>query len=236
MNDATESGRQDAPDGVSPAAAPVHARLADQRGALAAFGLLVAVFGVLLWWLFGYDLAAGEAAAERGSDAPSVSPQLAERSGEADTTRAPGQAAFHPVTEPVAETECADVSFGQMVGWFEANPCERVIRGLYETGVDDSRALVSLAVVTMPAAEEAEEFLSIAQLGGTGNVSDLVRDSSVEVPGAVTVSGEQYASQRDGSDVTIVEASFVPGEGADSQFASIDEAAEEAMRLATELR
>ncbi|PRX51038.1 hypothetical protein B0I33_101190 [Prauserella shujinwangii] len=179
--------------------------------------VLVAVVSGLIWWLIRHDSGvAGQPAA-----APREDPLT---SGE-----------FHYVTAsgPETSTDCAGNAYGDVAGWFAEHPCERVVRALYSTESAGARALVSVVVVTMPSAAEAQRLKVITDTEGTGNVNDLVRDGTANLPGAPQVAGGEYESRSAGRELTIVECAFFDGHSDDALLARI---AEDALKLSAALR
>lgn len=201
--------------------------------------LLVAVLSGFIWWLIRHDPApdpaAGASSPEQSEtttgDGPSSPPGQDEPT--APSAIEAGEFRFDSVAEPQATKRCARVSYGEVRGWFRRHQCERVVRGLYATSKDGARAIVSIVVVTMPDFGEADQLKRLTDTSGTGNVSDLLRDGTVQIPGAPKVSGGSYASKASGQNVTIIEAAFFDGH---SDPALLDRIAAEALRVATHLR
>ncbi|MDV6012132.1 hypothetical protein [Haloechinothrix sp. LS1_15] len=245
MREATSAHDRDDQDGdsVTSGRHAVLWRWVGERIVTVVVGLgTVAVLAGLGWWLFAYGLAdTGRSGEERAGDDVS-----APAAGEADSAEQPdaslpgspeplevGEYVFEPVVTPDTGDDCVAVSYGQVQWWFSEYPCERVVRGLYETRVDGQRVLTSVVTVTMPDGERARQLQGITDTPGAGNISDLVLDGTVDEPTVPGLAGTHYASQVDDTVVTIVEA--------DSVETALDpgvlaELAEEALRLATALR
>nr|WP_208416593.1 hypothetical protein [Saccharomonospora amisosensis] len=199
----------------SPPAAP------PQRGprlVLYAVGLVaVAVVSGLVWWLI--------------RSGGGVSGQVAAPTEENPLTS--GEFSYTVVAGPQTSTDCAGNAYGDVASWFTQHPCERVVRALYTTRSGEARALVSVVVVTMPTATEAQQLKLITDTDGTGNVNDLVRDGTASLPGAPSVAGGEYHSKSEGKEVTIVESEFY-GEHTDD--ALLPRIGSDALRLSAALR
>ena len=105
---------------------------------------------------------------------------------------------------PVAATDCAANSYGQIKQWLAQHPCRHLSRALYTTSAGTARALVSVAVVTLSSPEEAQQLKKLADTDGTGNVNDLVRDGTATIAGAPKLADGDYLSCTNGAAVTIV--------------------------------
>lgn len=206
---------------------------------LAVAMLAVAVVSGLIWWLIRHDpeppapgagnpvpadsSATGSTDADDGTPSSSTVP---------DTIEA-GRFTYTALALPDVRKDCAKVSYGQVEDWFEDRPCEHVVRGLYSTKEDGARALVSVAVVTMPDAEQAKELKTLTDTSGTGNVSDLQRDGSVPTPGAPRVAGGGYASNIVDNTVTVIESAFYDGH---RDRSLLNEITSEALGIAKHMR
>lgn len=210
-------------------------RAIGERRVLAAMGLLaVAVLSGFAWWLIRYDPPPSRVSA--------VQPEVSSTPTTARTSKSPAKPSravnpsrftFAPAVTPETGDDCAVASYGEVSSWFWEHPCKRVVRGLYTTSKKNARALVSVIVVTMPSSEQARELKVLTDTDGTGNVADLQRDGSVQIPGAPDVAGGEYASDVSGNNVTIVEAEFFDGYQHRLLLAEITR---EALRVATSLR
>ncbi|WP_307849548.1 hypothetical protein [Qaidamihabitans albus] len=144
-----------------------------------------------------------------------------------------GEFRYTVAAGPDESADCAGNSYGDVAEWFGEHPCEQVARALYSTETDGARALVSVVLVTMAEAATAQQLKVITDTEGTGNVNDLVRDGSANLPGAPQVAGGEYQSTARGREVTIVESAFFDGHTDEDLLARI---AEDALRLAEHLR
>ncbi|WP_252365146.1 hypothetical protein [Saccharomonospora piscinae] len=144
-----------------------------------------------------------------------------------------GPYTYEVVGGPEEATDCSANSYGDMIDWFAGNPCERVLRGLYTVQEGQARALVSVVTVTMPAGGAAQQLKAVTDTDGTGNVHDLARDGTVQLPGAPVVANGEYHSVVDGRDVTIVEAAFFAEH---SDPALLEKISTDAVRLTEHLR
>ncbi|NIH81292.1 hypothetical protein [Amycolatopsis viridis] len=156
--------------------------------------VVVAVVAGLVWWLVRAP----------GDSSPSPSPS------------APAKEFQFALTDgPVAATDCAANSYGQIKQWFAQHPCQRLVRALYTANAGTARALVSVAVVTLPAPEGARQLKKLADTDDTGNVTDLVRDGTAQIPEAPKLADGYYASRVQGSALTIVLSAYFDGRAVD---------------------
>lgn len=161
--------------------------------------LLVAVLAGLLWWVIRHDPV-------RPVAHPVPSQQ---RTGHTQGPLTDGDYDYTVADGPAQTADCVPHSYGEIHDWFDDHPCEQLDRGLYTTTDEDgNRALVSVSVVTMPTHDEASELYDMAFDDGTGNISDLARESAELPSDAPKVSDGEYKSKIVGSRVTIVEANF----------------------------
>lgn len=202
---------------------------------LAAALLAVAVFSGFVWWLIRHEPdpvtpAAGEPAATTPatSEGETSSPTEATTPSEVEA----GRFTFTPQAPTDVTADCASVSYGKVQRWLAGNPCQRVSRGVYATTVGDVKALVSVVAVTMPGSGKAAELKGITDTSGTGNVSDMLRDGTLTLPGTPRVAGGNYASSVAGNKVTIIESAFYR-EHRDQ--ALLDEITTQALEVATHL-
>jgi hypothetical protein len=207
------------------------------RRVLFAVGLVaVAVLAGFLWWLIRYE--------------PEPEPVGRPQAGGVPSEQAPDGTTAQPTTKPAPTVQagrfefeglaphhmsesCDKASYGKVRSWLEDHPCERVVRGLYATRADDARAMVSISVVTMPTEADAQQLKKLTDTSGTGNVSDLLRDGTVQVPGAPEVAGGNYESSATGNAVTIIESAFF---GDTKNQALLDEITAQALQVAATMR
>lgn len=221
---------------VAPAPAPPVDPAVRNRALLALGLVLVAALSAVVWWAIRHDPAP--------EPAPAGPPVAGTTSRPADTTEgtttSPGPTTveagpftFESMTPNQASDSCEDASYGKVRAWFADHACERVVRGLYSTEAEGARALVSVVVVTMPDEGQAQQLKAMTDTSGTGNVSDLLRDGTVELPGAPQVAGGAYASNTSGDTVTVVESAFY---GDTKNQALLDEIAAHALQIAPQMR
>lgn len=211
------------------------------RPVLAALGLVAVAFASgFLWWLVRHDPADQVAAPPTSAPATttageptSSTSEPAETSTTSPSTVIAGRFTFVSATPAQTTSRCESVSYGQVAQWFVDNPCEQVVRTLYETSEGSARALVSVIVVTMPDAGQATELKGVTDTSGTGNVSDLVRDGSAEVSGAPEVASGSYASNAVDDLVTIVETAYFPDSPGSTSL--LDEIAYAGLEVGAEL-
>jgi hypothetical protein len=101
-----------------------------------------------------------------------------------------------------SRSDCAAHSYGQVQAFFHAHPCESMFRTLLE--VRDRRgaaALVAVAWVDMPDADQARRLKALMDRPGTGNITELSREG-----GGQRFSGQHYASNREDTTVINVQA------------------------------
>jgi hypothetical protein len=100
------------------------------------------------------------------------------------------------------QADCVAHSYGQVQEFFRTHPCDALFRALLE--VRDGHgavALVAIAWVDMPDADQAQQLMALMDRPGTGNVAELSRES-----GRRRFSGRYYASDREGATVINVQA------------------------------
>jgi hypothetical protein len=101
-----------------------------------------------------------------------------------------------------ADTDCVAHSYGQVQDFFRTHPCTALFRALLE--VRDNRgnlALLAVAWVDMPDADEARQLQQLMDRGGTGNITELSRER-----GRQRFSGDYYRSIREDTTVVNVQA------------------------------
>ncbi|TNC24087.1 hypothetical protein [Amycolatopsis alkalitolerans] len=176
---------------------------------LKAMGLVaVAVVAGLVWWLIRHE-------------------------PEAPVAQAPAKEfSFTAAGGPVAGTDCAGKSTGEVRRWFADHACRKLTRALFTTNASGSKALVSVVVVTMPTDAGAGRLKALVDTDGTGNVLDLVHDGTARIAGAPALAGGEYASHADGNRVTIVLSAFFDGR---QDRATLGRVNTEALDLATRL-
>lgn len=230
--------RPDQPPQPPPPGQPDPVRV---RRALLAVGLVaVAVLSSFLWWLIRHEPETTTAASP-GGEVPSEQAPAPDGSSEAPSkpsakpapTVQAGRFTFEGLAPTQVSRSCDKASYGKVSKWFTRHQCERVVRGLYAAEDGDARALVSISVVTMPTEPQAHKLKKITDTSGTGNVSDLLRDGSVRLPGAPEVAGGNYASNVAGNTLTIVESAFF---GDTRNRALLDEITTTALQVGPEMR
>ncbi|OLT00104.1 hypothetical protein BJF90_07385 [Pseudonocardia sp. CNS-004] len=103
--------------------------------------------------------------------------------------------------------DCVSHSYGLVREFVENQPCSALFRALFE--VRDSRravVLVAVAWVDMPDARQAREFKDLVDGHGTGNITELSRESGPYRD--VRFTGEHYASVLE--DSTVINAQAQP--------------------------
>jgi hypothetical protein len=172
----------------------------------------IAVVSSLLWWLI------------RHHDPQVVVAQPSANAATYNFTLAEG---------PVVSSDCASNSYGKTKAFFTAQPCTRLSRALYLTTSGGAKVMVSVVLVTMPDAAQAQQLKTLTDSDNTGNVNDLIRDGTSKIAGAPNLAVGQYASAANGPDVTIVLAQFFDHR---SDKPSLTKITADATRLAGGLR
>lgn len=98
------------------------------------------------------------------------------------------------------DENCLIHSYGEVRDFFRANPCDLLSRAVFELR-DKQKNVVLVAVsrVDMPGAGEASELKTLVDAGGTGNVTELSRESGPYRD--VRFTGEGYTSSLSGPTV-----------------------------------
>jgi len=98
------------------------------------------------------------------------------------------------------DSSCEQHSYGQVEEFFKSHPCNWVVRA-YLAVHDNSlgEVLVALSWVGMPNASSAAAYKSLVDIGGTGNITELSRDT--DPYRAIKYDGQFYASGLDASSV-----------------------------------
>ncbi|MEV4320243.1 hypothetical protein [Actinocrispum sp. NPDC049592] len=190
--------------------------------------LLVAVVSGMLWWLI-----------QQGNTTPPSDPSGNGKTGQPSA----GKFAFtrhEKVQKPLRDSNCEEHSYqgGGKPGvksFFKDHKCTGLARELYTTTADGKTAYVSVSVVEMSSAQEAQDLQKLTDSDGTGNVSDLIRDKVVKVQGLNNLSGGGFASKAEGNHVIIVEADFEGG-SKNTDEPTLDGIATDAIRLGDEIR
>lgn len=195
---------------AAPAADPGRPRRS-RRGLLV---VLAAVVLVVLLGLGGFLLTRGGSADDdAGGPAPTstAAPTSAGPSTPAalpvGTVQTAGDTAY---TLQVVEydTTCRDHAYGAISGFFGTTDCLGLSRALWSAEVDGVPAVVSVSRVTMPDAARATALLSLTDVSGTGNVSDLLREGARYPGGPEELRSADYASTTVDDVAVIVETSW----------------------------
>jgi len=141
------------------------------------------------------------------------------------------------VPVPLKVTGCAEHAYGATKEFLTSNPCEKLVRQLYTTTLDDGRtAYTSVSVVTLRNAQDAAKFKELTSTDGTGNVNDLVREGVAKVPELKTLASGGFSSKLQDREVVIVESDTVkhgPDEAEHNKL--MKRISTDAFRLASEL-
>lgn len=168
------------------------------------------------------DTASGESSPSVSASvsAEPVAPPEQELGGSTYTLAAPVQ----------RDDDCAENAYGQVADFFVASPCTGLQRSLFLTDIGGEPAVVSLSIVTMPDEASAEEFRTLVDAAGTGNVSDLLRAGVRIDGGPAELDSPAFASALSDRMVRIAEVGWLqPGTAGDE--AELEAAADRALQL-----
>jgi hypothetical protein len=184
--------------------------------------LLVAVVSGMLWWLI-----------QQGGNSPS-----SDDTASTGTAKPAGKYTFAKdpaVNGPLRDSNCEEHSYLKVKAFFKTNKCTGMTRQLYTSTVNGKTAYTSVSVVDMANAQDAQQLKALTEANETGNVSDLVRENKVKVPGLSNLSGGGFAAKVADSHVIIVESDFEGGsKNADESV--LDDVSTDALRLGDEIR
>jgi hypothetical protein len=133
---------------------------------------------------------------------------------------------------------CPTHAYGDTKQFLEGTKCERLTRQLYVAKVDGRTVYTSVSVVTMADGAAADELRQLTDKNGSGNVSDVVRDKLVTIPGLEALNSGGYAASQSDRNVIIVESEFDPKDATSDEKADediLDSVSTDALRLGTEL-
>lgn len=141
------------------------------------------------------------------------------------------------VSEPLKDSRCEAHAYGQTKDFLTATPCQQLTRGMYTTTTSDGRTVyTSVSVVRMKSTQDAAKFKELTSKDGTGNVSDLVKDGAVKVPGLTSLASGGFASQLREREVIIVESDTVTHGPDESEHNKLmKRVSNDAFRLASDL-
>jgi hypothetical protein len=125
---------------------------------------------------------------------------LSARQPEVDGTR------FEPkgVTQ---DADCAPHVYGDLQVSLTSNPCQQLVRLRFEATSSNHQAAVLVAVLRFADSASAAELHRVAQLPGSGAVSDVPAEDTAWPDGATPVfESAAYASGQEGSSVKLVQA------------------------------
>lgn len=100
--------------------------------------------------------------------------------------------------------DCAAHSYGLVREFFEDNPCSTLFRALFEVQDGRSVVLVAVAWVDMPDVRRARMFKDLVDRGGTGNITELSRETGPYQD--VRFTGDHYTSISEDTTVINVQA------------------------------
>jgi hypothetical protein len=189
-----------------------------------ALGLVaVALVAALLWLLI-------DAMGSEKRTTPAA-PTSTAREGEFEFAKS------EQVPVPMKVTECADHAYGPTKDFLARTPCEKLVRQLFTTTLDDGRtAYSSVSVVTMKNAQDAGKLKELTSADGTGNVNDLVRAGVAKVPELKTLASGGYSSMLKDREVIIVESDTVRHGPVEAEHNKLmKRISTDAFRLATDL-
>ena len=185
-----------------------------KRGLLRVAAVLVALLLVGAAAYVGFRLVGSDDSGD-GADAQPPS-QTSEQSSEPSTQQV-GDDTYVRVLTSDGDT-CAGNADGEVAEYFDTTNCVSLIRELYTTEIDGIGVLVAISRVTMPDEESAGEFKGIVDSDGTGNIDNLLQAGDRFADGPTELEPDAYASDIDGTDLTIVEAGWLdPANAGDLQ-------------------
>jgi hypothetical protein len=192
---------------------------------IAALAFAVVVLGVGAWLVSrggsGHS-STGTAAASTGS--VSAGPKKGD-------VQKIGAVAFTVEAVAVDHT-CADHSYGQVGRSLQSTDCTGLSRALYSAQLNAGKIVVSVIRVRMPDTVTARKLKALAEVNGTGNVNNLLREGVTYAGAPTQLVNEEYDSAVAGTTVTIVEDSWVDPAAAGSS-AVLDATATSALALQT---
>jgi len=99
-----------------------------------------------------------------------------------------------------SDSNCAAHSYGMVNSFFKAHPCKWLARGYLAVHQENiGVVLVAVSWVGMPSAILAEKYKRLVDKGGTGNITELSRNTGPYR--AIRFNGKFYTSGIDGSAV-----------------------------------
>jgi len=93
---------------------------------------------------------------------------------------------------------CAAQATGQVQAFLLEHPCRTLQRGTFSLGAGRDRIVVAVAWVAMPDDDQAARLEELVDAPGTGSIRPLDR--------RIELTGQHYASRREGDLVTVAEA------------------------------
>jgi hypothetical protein len=191
----------------------------------------VAVVSGFLWWFLNNEPPADDNTVSGGGPTSEPPPNAGEF-----------EFALAEIDEPIVDESCSDHAYGQIKDFLSETPCEQLIRAIYSTEIEDEQGggtrtvYTSVSVVEMAEESTAEELRELTDTENTGNVSDLIREGEVRVPGLETLSkGGGYDSSQDGTSVIIVEADYDPAASENGTEDELDNVCGDALRLSKDM-
>lgn len=160
---------------LSPQRLPIPARIA----VTVVISVTVIVGGVTLGLKISSSAGATtEGPATRGSgEHLSVTAESAQASIKR-TTVALSASGYGGYLAPEADDNCASHSYGQVQLFFRSNPCRWLVRSYIVVRINkQDLALVAISWVDMPTSSMAEKYKHLVDTPGTGNITELSRDS-----------------------------------------------------------
>jgi hypothetical protein len=109
------------------------------------------------------------------------------------------------------QADCAAHAYGQVQSYFARSPCVSVERLLATTNQGGRAVVIASNVVTLRSAAQAEQYLTLVNADGTGNIADLLREGVSYAGGPDKLPDAAFASRQDGTKVWVAEAGYVGG-------------------------
>lgn len=109
------------------------------------------------------------------------------------------------------QTDCAAHAYGQVQSFFTRTPCVSVDRLLASVNHAGRAVVIASNVVTFRTAAQAQQYLTLVNADGTGNISDLLREGISYAGGPDKLPDAAFASRLAGNRVYVAEAGYVGG-------------------------
>jgi hypothetical protein len=178
----------------------------------------VAVISGLAWWYIQNEGSGGE---PTGSGAGGNTEQ--QSSGEYEFTA--------KLDSPRVDDSCDEHAYDATQTFLQEKTCTKLTRSVFTTTIEDRTVYTSVSVVEMRDEQTASDLRDLTDKNGSGNVNDLVREGEITVEGLEALNGGGYASEQQGTQVTIVEADYDPKANQGGSKGELKDVCRDAIRL-----